>query len=201
MASSGRIKNYLLLSFAISGLMLSACSNKQGGDSSNKETTTQKDQGSQQNQEAPQFKKGQSAGSDTVTDQKLKKFSSAMDSNRSIQKSMRSQMQKAVKDAGLSMKEFRMISRKQQGAGRGMKGNQQGSGSDIPKSKLKKFNQAKNNLRPIRENMRKKMKKAIKNQGLSMQEYRRILRKIRQDTTLQKRMRKMQSQGARQPSK
>jgi hypothetical protein len=201
MASSGKIRNYVAISLAISGLMLSACSNKKGGDSSNKETTNQQDQGNQQKQEAPQFKQGQSAGSDTVTDQKLKKFSSAMDTNRSIQKSMRSEMQKAVKDAGLSMQEYRSISRKQQGAGRGMKGNQKGSGSDISESQLKKFNQAKKNLKPIREKMRQEMKNAIENKGLSMREYRMILRNIRQDTTLQKRMRKMQAQEAQQPAK
>ncbi len=201
MSSAGKIKNYVALILAISGLMLSSCSNNQSGDSSNKETTTQEDQGNQQKQEAPQFKQGQSASSDTITDQKLKKFSSAMDTNRAIQRSMRPEMQKAVKDAGLSMQEYRMISRKQQGGGRGMQGNQQNSESDISESKLKKFNKAKNNMRPIREKMRQEMKKAIKNQGMSMQEYRRILTNIRQDTTLQNRMRKMQAQEARKPSK
>jgi hypothetical protein len=199
MSTFGKISNYVALSLAISGLLLSGCSGQQGSDSSSEETTTQEDQGNQQQQEAPKFKQQQSAGSDSVTDQQLKKFTGAMDTNRSIRESMRPEMEKAVKDAGLSMREFQDISRKQQGGGRGMQGNQQDS--DISQSKLKKFNQAKSNLKPIRKKMRQEMKKAIENQGMSMQEYQRILRKIRQDRSLQKRMRQMQSQGKKQPAK
>lgn len=202
-----QIPSLLASGFIISGLLLSACSGGGSGDSGTsegssnegtEESTEQPQSSSEQQQEQPpQFNPDQGGGgSDSVSDEKLKQFSGAMDANRKIQQNMMPQMQQAVKDAGLSMNKYRQIDRKQRGGGQGMQGNS--GSSDISEEQLKKFNQAKKNLQPVQEKMRKKMESAIKEEGMSMQEYRSILQKIRQSRELQQRMREMQGGGQQQ---
>lgn len=193
------MKTCLVGSFMVGCIMFAACSSKQGSDDSKNEGSnqeTKEDQsGSAENDEAPQFNQGQSGGNDSVTDEQLEKFSGAMDANRQIQQDMMPEMEEAVKDAGLSMDEYQKIDRNQRGGGQGMQGGNNDGSSDISEEKLKKFNKAKENLKPVQQEMRNKMEKAIEEEGLSMQEYRSILRQIRQNRELQSRMREMQGQG------
>jgi hypothetical protein len=198
-----QIPSLLASGFIISGLLLSACSGGGSSDgetnegSSNEGTEESTEQPQSSSEQPPQFNPDQgSGGSDSVSDEKLKQFSGAMDANRKIQQNMMPQMQQAVKDAGLSMDKYQQIDRKQRGGGQGMQGNS--GDSDISEEQLKKFNQAKKNLQPVQEEMRKKMESAIKEEGMSMQEYRSILQKIRQSRELQQRMREMQGGSQQQ---
>ena len=190
-----KIRAGFILSLFVGGLLLVGCSGEKDGSNNGKKGETTKEKAPADGQQKPPSF-GNNQQSDTVTDEQLKQFQGAMDSNRSIQQDMMPAMQNAIKDAGLSMKEYREINRKKQGAGRGMQGKQQST--DISEEQLKKFNKAKQNLKPVQQEMRKKMKAAIQEQGLSMEEYRRILRKIRQDRSLQKRMQQMGQDNTRQ---
>lgn len=155
---------------------------------------------SEDQEKPPQFNPNQQqgGGSDSISNEQLEQFSGAMDANRQIQQDMMPQMQKAVKDAGLSMQEYQNIDRKQRSGGQGMKGGSQSGSEEVSEEQLKKFNQAKKNLEPVQQEMRQKMEKAIKEEGMSMQQYRGILRKVRQDRQLQQRLRQMQQGGQQQ---
>lgn len=144
-------------------------------------------------QQGQQLQMDDQSNQTNVSDAELKKFAKVMNEVRSLRREQRPKMQQAVKDAGLTMQEYRSIQRKMRGRGGGIGGSGSEKEQDKPsKAKQQKFQEAQKNIRKIQQSMKKTMEKKIKAKGLTQSRFREISRAIRSDKSLQQKVRKYQ---------
>ncbi len=166
--------------------------------SGDKEITESPNQNNNQKQNPRKQLQRQSQVDTNVSDKKLKQFSEVGQKMQEIQRENRPKMQQAIKDVGLSMDKFQSIMQQQQKGG--PQGQQQGGKPDnVTEEEMKKFREARQEMKKFQEEARKKMKNIIEESELTEQEYRRISRAVRQSKSLQNKMRDMQEGGQRKP--
>ncbi len=140
----------------------------------------------QQKQSAPQQPRQmqQQAPDIEVSDSELEKFVNLQGDLVSIQKKARDKMTKAIEDEGMAVQTFNKISQQMQNA-------KSMDDIDAPKSEVKKFQEASKSVRKVQQSMQKEQQKAIENQDLSVNRFRKIQQVTMQDPELQKRIKKI----------
>lgn len=121
-----------------------------------------------------------------VSDAELEKFASAAQTVQVENQKAQQKMQKVLQDNGLSVQKFQQISRAQQNP------NSESNASD---KEMKSFNKASKKIQTIQQKTNKKMEKIIKDEGLTLQRYRKIGMAMRSDQELQQRLQKKMGAG------
>lgn len=149
-------------------------------------------------QQKLQMQKDQSGQTD-VSDEELEMFASTMKDLQSLRQSQMPKMQKALKDAGLSMKEYRSLQQKMGGGKGSMKGQSEGSSEseEVTEEEKQKYQKAQKEVKRIQQEMQQKMSKTIEENGMTQERFREISNAVRSDKELQKRFREMQGGGGR----
>ncbi len=128
-----------------------------------------------------------------VSDEELEKFSKVMKSVQQLRQKQMPKMRQALKDAGLTMKEYRSIQRKMGGSqGGAMQGSNSKDTKEPSKEQKQKYQKAQKKIRSIQKSMKQKMGKRIKENGLTRARFEEISKAVRADKELQQKLRKMQ---------
>jgi hypothetical protein len=130
-----------------------------------------------------------------VSDEELKMFASTMKDLQSLRRSQMPKMQKALKDAGLSMQEYRSLQQKMAGGRGSMKGQSEGETEEVTEEEKQKYQKAQKKVKRIQKDMQEKMSKTIEENGMTQKRFREISNAVRSDKELQKRFREMQGGG------
>lgn len=128
-----------------------------------------------------------------VSDEELKKFANVMKSVQRLRQRQMPKMRQALKDAGLTMKEYRNIQRQMRGSKGGMNQGSKSKDSKGPsKEQKQKYQKAQKKIRSIQKSMKEKMNKKIKENGLTRSRFQEISKAVRADKQLQQKLRQMQ---------
>ena len=116
-----------------------------------------------------------------VTDKEIQKFVAAVRKIQNINRDIQQEMNKAVKDEGMTPKRFNEIQRGQQ------QGQQQGQ-VDATEKEMQQYQKIIKKIQTVQTGAQKEMQNAIEASGLSQQRYQQIANAARGDTMLMKRI-------------
>mgnify|MGYP006289931887 CR=1 FL=1 len=151
--------------------------------------TQQKDSQStqrQQKQPSPQQpgQMQQQAPNIEVSDNELEQFVNLQEDLMAIRNNARKKMTEAIQDNGIDIQTFNKISKQMQNA-ESMKD------VDASKSEVQKFQKASKSVMKVQQSIQKEQQKAIDDQDLSVDRFRKIQQAAMQDPELQKRVQNM----------
>ncbi len=132
-------------------------------------------------------------GENEVSDEELEKFAKISGEMKGIHQNQRSKMQKAVKNAGLTVEKYQSL--KQRMMGKGQKKNrkrEEGEDGEVSEKEKKQFQKAQKKVNSIKKETRKKQKKVITSNGLTQERFQEIYQTIRSSRELQQKLKKMQ---------
>lgn len=121
-----------------------------------------------------------------ISDAQLEKFSKVAGEVQKIQQSSQAEMRKVISKQGLDMQTFSKISRAQRSSD---------SIANFTDEQMKKFKTVQTKLGQKQEQVRQKIFKKIENEGMSLQEYKKIARGIQSNPKLQSRFQALQNKS------
>jgi opacity protein-like surface antigen len=123
----------------------------------------------------------QSQSNIEVKDAELKKFAQAMKKIQQIQKDSNKQIEKAFSGSSMSKKRFNELYRARQKQG-------QSKAEGETSKETKEYKKMVEKIKTIQSDSQQQMMKAVKDQGITVQRFNKIVRAMRQDQELSKRL-------------
>jgi hypothetical protein len=125
----------------------------------------------------------QSQSNIEVSDAEVKKLVTIVKKVQKMNKDLQQQWSQAIKDSKLSQKRYRELAQAR-------RGNKQGKASDETKKETRQYNKLTEKRKQITQSANKELQEVIKSQGLTMQRYQKLVRALRTDQELAKRVQK-----------
>jgi hypothetical protein len=116
-----------------------------------------------------------------VGDEELKKFAEAMKSIQKIQKDSNKKIEDAFSDSSMSKKRFNELYRARQSQG-------QNKAKDETEKETSEYKKMVKQIREIQSASQQKMLKAVKNHDITVQRFNKLVKAIRTDQELSKRL-------------
>jgi len=118
-----------------------------------------------------------------IDQEEFQRFANAFMMVQQIQKQSQDKIEQAIRDQGLTVKEYKQFYRQQQQA-QGNSSNQ----SNFSQEKQQKLQQAQTRINQIAQESQGQIKQAIAKEGMEIQRFQQIWKAVRQDPKLQKQL-------------